>query len=181
MVDGAYGRYAAELTEEDMPVDSEEYLSDDSTDSELFYDYRNRFTPPTPPHLRLESGETAYRVISDDDDLDLSSYFLDADPDDDWVQFDGIKDIGEDIGYNSEDIYMSDDYSPMSDSANLVDISGEAGDSSIFDTDSGDKSVTTPKIRRKKKVIIPPTLCKGYYGRKRFRRGHRHYISSVIE
>ena len=29
MVDGAYGRYAAELTEEDMPVDSEEYLSDD--------------------------------------------------------------------------------------------------------------------------------------------------------
>ena len=80
---------------------------------------------------------------------------------------------------------MSDDDSPMSDSANLADISGRAGESSVcdtfMDTDSGDKSVTTPKIRRKKKVIIPPTLCKGYYGRKRFRRGHRHYISSVIE
>ena len=122
----------------------------------------------------------AYRVISDDDDLYVSSYFLDADPDDDWIQFDGIKEIGEDIGYSSEDIYMSDDDSPMSDSANLADISGEAGDSSIYDTyldtDSGDKSVTTTKVRRKKKVIIPPTLHKEYYGRKRFRRGHRHYV-----
>ena len=55
----------------------------------------------------------AYRVISNDDDLDMSSYFLDADRDDNWTQFDGIKEIGEDIGYSSEDIYMSDDDSPM--------------------------------------------------------------------
>ena len=83
MVGGAYGGYAAELIDGDMPVNPEEYLSDNSIDSELCYDYRNRFTPPTPPHPRLESGETAYRVISDDDDLDMSSYFSDADPDDD--------------------------------------------------------------------------------------------------
>ena len=40
---------------------------------------------------------------------------------------------------------MSDDDSPMSDSANLADISSGAGDSSICDmfrdTDSGDRSV----------------------------------------
>ena len=47
MVGGAYGGYAAELIDGDMPIDHEEYLSDDSTDSELCYDYRNRFTPPT--------------------------------------------------------------------------------------------------------------------------------------
>ena len=35
MVGGAYGGYAAELIDGDMPVNSEEYLSDDSTDSEL--------------------------------------------------------------------------------------------------------------------------------------------------
>ena len=62
MVGGAYGGYAAELINGDMPMDHEEYLSDDSTDSELGYDYRNRFTPPTPPRPRLEVGETAYRV-----------------------------------------------------------------------------------------------------------------------
>ena len=49
MVGGAYGGYAAELIDGDMPINHEEYLSDDSTDSELCYDYRNRFTPPTPP------------------------------------------------------------------------------------------------------------------------------------
>ena len=49
MTGGAYGGYAAELTEGDMPVDSEEYLLDDSTDSELCYDYRNRFTPTNTP------------------------------------------------------------------------------------------------------------------------------------
>ena len=80
---------------------------------------------------------------------------------------------------------MSNDDSPMTDSANLADISAEAGDNFIcdryLDTDSGDTSVTTPKIRHKKKVIIPPTLRKGYYRRKRFRRGHRHYVSSVIK
>ena len=54
-------------------------------------DYRNRFAPPTPPRPRLQTGEMAYRVISDDDDLDMSSYFSDADPHDDWAQFDGIK------------------------------------------------------------------------------------------
>ena len=73
----------------------------------------------------------------------------------------------------------------MSDSANLADISSGAGDSSICDTlrdtDSGGGSVTPQKVRRKKRIKIPPTLHKGYYGRKRFRRGHRHYVSSVIE
>merc|ERR1711867_308298 len=53
MTGGAYGGYAAELTEGDMPVNSEEYLSEDSTDSELCNDYRNRFTPPTPSWPRL--------------------------------------------------------------------------------------------------------------------------------
>ena len=110
---------------------------------------------------------------------------MDANPDDDWIQFDSIKEIGEDIGYSSEDIYMSDNDSPVSDSANLADISGEAGDNSTcdkyLDTSLSDTGVTTPKRRHKKKVIIPPTLRKGYYGRKRFRRGHRHYVSSVIE
>ena len=80
---------------------------------------------------------------------------------------------------------MSDDDSPMSDSANLADISGEAGDNSTcdtyMDTDLSDTGVTTPKRRSKMKIIIPSTLRKGYYGRKRFRRGHRHYVSSVIE
>ena len=54
------------------------------------YDYRTSFTPPIPPRPRLESMETVYRVISDDDDLDISSYFSDADQDDNWAQFDGI-------------------------------------------------------------------------------------------
>ena len=80
---------------------------------------------------------------------------------------------------------MSDDESPMSDSANMADISGEAGDNSTcdtyLDTDSSDKGVTTSKRRHKMKIAIPSTLCKGYYGRKRFRRGHRHYVSSIIE
>ena len=54
----------------------------------------------------------------------MSSYFLDADPDDNWIQFDGINEIGEDIGYSSEDVYMSDNDSPMLDGANLADING---------------------------------------------------------
>ena len=115
----------------------------------------------------------------------MSSYFSDADPNEDWVKFDGVKEIDEDNRYNSEDIYMSDDELSTSDSANLADISNGAGDSSVCDTlgdtDLGDKSVTTPRIKGKKKIVIPPTLRKGYYGRKRFRRGHRHYVSSVIE
>ena len=85
MTGGAYGGYAAELTEGDMPLNSEEYLSDNSTDSELCYDYRNRFAPPAPLCPRLQSREMAYRVISNDDDLDMSSYFSDTDPDDDWI------------------------------------------------------------------------------------------------
>ena len=80
---------------------------------------------------------------------------------------------------------MSDDESSMSDSAKLADISSADGDSSICDmlrdTDSGGGSVAPQKVRRKKRIKIPPTLRKGYYGRKRFRRGHRHYVSSVIE
>ena len=64
-----------------------------TTDSELCYDYRNRFTPPTPPRPRLGKGEAAYRVISDDDDLDMSAYFSDADPDEDWAKFDRVKEI----------------------------------------------------------------------------------------
>ena len=80
---------------------------------------------------------------------------------------------------------MSDDELSTSDSANLADISNRAGDSSIcdtlVDTDLDDKNVTAPRIKGKKKIIIPPTLRKGYYGRKRFRRGHRHYVSSVIK
>ena len=78
-----------------------------------------------------------------------------------------------DVGYSGKDIYMSDDKSPMSDSANMADISGEAGDNSTcdtyLDTDSSDKGITTPKRRRKMKIAIPSTLRKGYYGRKRFR------------
>ena len=46
---GAYGGYAAELTEGQMQVDFEEYLSDESTDSESSYDYWNTVSPPTPP------------------------------------------------------------------------------------------------------------------------------------
>ena len=80
---------------------------------------------------------------------------------------------------------MSNNDSPISDSANLADISGEAGDNSTcdtyLDTDLSDKGVTTPKRRHKMKIAIPLTLRKGYYGRKRFRRGHRHYVSSVIK
>ena len=142
----------------DIPVDSEDYLSDASTDSEMGYDYRTSFTPPTPPRPRLESVETVYRVISDDNDLDMSSYFSNADPDDDWTQLDGVKEFSEDIDYNSEDIYMSDNDSPMSDSANLADISSRAGDSSIcdtfMDTDSSDRSVT-PMI-----ALMSPQLLK---------------------
>ena len=41
MMGGAYGGCVAELTEGDIPVDSEEYLSDDYTDSEFCYNYRN--------------------------------------------------------------------------------------------------------------------------------------------
>ena len=117
--------------------------------------------------------QTAYRVISDDDDLDMSSYFLDADPDDDWTCMDGVKEMVKDVGYSGEDIYMSDDESPMLDSANMADIRGEAGDNSTCDTylntDSSDKGITTPKRRCKMKIAIPSTLHKGYYGRKRFR------------
>ena len=83
MVGGAYRGYTAELMNGDISVDSEDYLSDASTDSEMGYDYRTSFTPPTPPCPRLESVETVYRVISDDDDLDMSSYFSDTDPDND--------------------------------------------------------------------------------------------------
>ena len=98
-------------------------------------------------------GEAAYRVISDDDDLDMSAYFSDADPDEDWAKFEGVKEIDEDNGYNSEDIYMSDDELSTSDSANLAYISNGAGDSSIcdtlVDTDLCDKSFITPKIKGK--------------------------------
>ena len=41
MMGGVYIGYAAEMTG-DIPVDSEEYLSDDSTDSEFCYNYRNK-------------------------------------------------------------------------------------------------------------------------------------------
>ena len=115
-----------------MPVDFKEYLSDESTDSESSYDYRNTVSPPTPPRPRPHAGEGAYRVISDhDDNLDISLYFLDADPDDDWIRVDGIDELSEDIGYLSDDIYMSNDDSLMSDSANFTDISCGVGDSSI--------------------------------------------------
>ena len=60
----------------------------------------------------------------------MSSYFSDADPDEDQICVEGIDELDQDIGYLSDDIYMSDDDSPMSDSANLADISGEAGDDS---------------------------------------------------
>lgn len=185
MVGGAYGGYAAELIDGEMPIDHKEYLSDDCTGSEFDYDYRNRFTPPTPPRPRLGRGETVYRVISHDDDLNMSAYFSDADPDEDWAKFDGVREIDKDNGYDSEDIYMSDDDLSTSDSANLANISNGAGDSlvcdTLGDTELDESSVTTPKVKSRKKMIIPPTLCKGYYGRNRFRRGHRHYVSSVIE
>ena len=65
---------------------------------------------------------------------------------------------------------MSDDDSPMSDSANLADISGGAGDSSVcdtfMDTDSGNKSVITPKLRHEKKVIIPQPSIRDIMGEK---------------
>ena len=80
---------------------------------------------------------------------------------------------------------MSDDDSPMSDRANLADISGEVGDNSICniyaDTDLSDTSVTTPKLKCKRKIMISPVFRKGYYGRKIIRRGCRHLVSSVIE
>ena len=85
----------------------------------------------------------------------------------------------------SDDICMSDDDSPISDSVNLVDISSEMGDNSIcdmnVDTDKSDTSVMTPKLKSKRKFLMSPVLGKGYYGRKRLRRGHRHYVSSVFE
>ena len=96
-----------------MPIDLKEYLSDESTDSDSSYDYRNAVSPPTPPCPRPHAEEGAYWVISDhNDDLDMYLYFSDADPDDDWIQVEGIKKLGEDIGYLSDDIYMSDDDSP---------------------------------------------------------------------
>lgn len=97
MVGGAYGGYTAELMDGDIPVDSEDYLSDATTDSEMDHDYRTTFALPTPPCLRLESVETVYRVISDDDNLDMSSYFSDADPDNNWTQLNGVKEFDEDI------------------------------------------------------------------------------------
>ena len=80
---------------------------------------------------------------------------------------------------------MSDDDLSTSYSANLANVSNGAGDSSVChtleDTELDERSITTPKIKGRKKMIIPLTLHKGYYGRKRFRRGHRHYVLSVIE
>ena len=97
-----------------MPVDFKDYLSDKSTDSESSYDYRNTVSPPTPPCQRPNIGEGAFRVISDqDDDFDVSSYFSDADPDKDWIRVEGIDELDEDVGYLSDDIYMSDDDSPI--------------------------------------------------------------------
>ena len=50
LIGGAHGGYVAELTEGQMPIDLEEYISDESTDmSFTACNYRNVRSPPTPP------------------------------------------------------------------------------------------------------------------------------------
>ena len=58
----------AELKEGQMPIDLEEYLSDESTDmSFTACNYRNVRSLKTPPCPRPHTEEGAYRVIGDHD------------------------------------------------------------------------------------------------------------------
>ena len=76
-----------------MPVDLEEYLSDKYTDTSFTScNYRKMKTPPTQPRPRPYTEEGTYRVIADhNEDIDMSSYFLDPDSEDDWVEVKDIK------------------------------------------------------------------------------------------
>ena len=91
----------------------------------------------------------------------------------------------------------------MSDSDTFVDISSEIGDTSVcdtyIDTDHSDNGSTiyvtpvkvgrdldssaamTPKIKSMRRYLMSPILRRGYYGRKRARRGYRHFVSSALE
>ena len=93
MIGGAYGGYVAQLMEGQMPVDLEEYHSDESTDmSVTACNYRKMRTLPTPPCPRPCMEEGAFRVIADhDEDIDVSSYFSDTDSDDGWEEKEIVK------------------------------------------------------------------------------------------
>ena len=79
--DGAYGGYAARVTEGQIPVNLEEYMSDKSNDP--ICNYRTQRNPPTPPCPRPTEDEGAFRVIVDyNDDIDTSTYFSDEESDD---------------------------------------------------------------------------------------------------
>ena len=77
---GAHGGYVAQLVEGQMPVNFEEYLSDESTDtSYTMCNYRTQRTPPTPPRPRPSKEEGTFWVIVDhDEDINLSTYFSDV-------------------------------------------------------------------------------------------------------
>ena len=47
------------------------------------------------------------------------------------------------------------------------------------DTDSS--TVMTPKIKTKRRYLMSPMLRRGYYGKRRARRGYRHFVSSALE
>ena len=77
MGEGAYGGYVAQLMEGKMPVDLEEYLSDESTDMSFkACNYRNARSRPTPPRPHPHMEEGAYHVIADHEEyINMSSYF----------------------------------------------------------------------------------------------------------
>ena len=91
----------------------------------------------------------------------------------------------------------------MSDHDTIVDINDDIGDTSESDTSvntshcdtnstmyetlvkiGGDRDSCTvmgPKIKTKRRYLMSPMLRRGYYGRKRARRGYRHFVSSALE
>ena len=100
--------------------------------------YRTQRTLPTPPRPRTTEEEGAFQVVVDhDEDIDLSTYFSDKDSEDEWEDKEDTKEHEKDIGYRSDDIYISDDESPMSHSDNFADISSEVSDASIREYTAG--------------------------------------------
>ena len=71
------------------------------------------------------------------------------------------------------DIYASTDQSDNDSTLNLTPVRlGRDLDSSV---------TMTPKIKSKGRYLMSPMLRRGYYGRKRARRGYRHFVSSALE
>ena len=129
--EGAYSGYEAQVLEGHMPLDLGEYLSDESTDtSYTTSNYRTHRAPPTPP--RPHEGEGTFRVIVDDCEDEDTTYFSYSESDNEWEDTKNTDKCEKDIGYKSDDIYISDsdDKTLMSDHDTIVGTNVDIGDTS---------------------------------------------------